>query len=62
MYNMSVALGNHDGVMNMIKTIRFPLERGEIEFSRWMNYRNLISMTIATVFFVSLYLSSIIWA
>lgn len=50
MYNMSVALGNHDGVMNMIKTIRFPLERGEIEFSRWMNYRNLISMTIATVF------------
>ena len=50
MYNMSVALGNHDGVMNMIKTIRYPLERGEVEFSRWMSYRNIISMSIATVF------------
>lgn len=50
MYNMSLDLGNNDGVMNMIKTIRYPLERGEIEFSRWMSYRNIISMSIATVF------------
>ena len=50
MYNMSVALGNHEGVMNIIKTIRYPLERGEVEFSRWMSYRNIISMSIATVF------------
>lgn len=50
MYNMSLSLGNQGGLMNMIKTIRYPFEKGEISFSRWMRYRNLISMSIATVF------------
>lgn len=50
MYELSLTLGNQDGIMNMIKTIRYPLERGEVEFSRWMSYRNIISMSIATVF------------
>lgn len=50
MYNMSLSLGNENGLMNMVKTIRYPFEKGEIIFSRWMRYRNLISMSIATVF------------
>ncbi len=50
MYNMSLALGNNDGLTNMIKIIRYPFEKGEISFSRWMRYRNLIAMSIATVF------------
>lgn len=50
MYAMSLTLGNHDGVLNMIKTLRYPLERGEIHFSRWINYRELISMVFATSF------------
>lgn len=50
MYHLSLTFGNNDGLLNMIKTIRYPLERGEIAFSRWMRYRNLIAMSIATVF------------
>lgn len=50
MYALSVQLGNHDGIMNMIKTLRYPLERGEITFSRMNSYRNLIAMLFATTF------------
>lgn len=58
LYNLSLTLGNKDGVMNMIKTVRYPFERGEIEFSRWMRYRNIISMSIGTVFlYIYLYRS-----
>ncbi|MCI7478146.1 MAG: oligosaccharide repeat unit polymerase [Selenomonadales bacterium] len=50
MYDLSVQLGNHEGVRNMIKTLRFPLEQGKIHFSRMNSYRNMISMVIATSF------------
>lgn len=50
MYELSLQLGNQDGVMNMIRTIRYPLERGELQFSRSIIYRNLISMSIAASF------------
>lgn len=49
MYKMSIALGNHDGLTNMIKTLRYPLEKGEITFSRWIRYRDMIAMSFATV-------------
>lgn len=50
MYTLSIQLGNQNGIMNMIKTLRYPLEQGQIQFSRWINYRNLISMVISTTF------------
>lgn len=50
MYKMSIALGNNSGLSNMIKTLRYPLEKGEITFSRWIRYRNLIAMAISTSF------------
>lgn len=50
LYSLSVQLGNHSGVLNMIRTLRYPLERGEIHFSRWVSYRNMIAMVLATSF------------
>ncbi len=51
-YDLSIALGNTTGISNMIKTVRYPLEREEISFSRWNSYRGLVSQVIA---YVSLY-------
>lgn len=48
-YDLSLGLGNHSGFTNMIKTVRYPLERGEIQFSRWMNYRYILAYSIASV-------------
>ena len=50
LYDLSVQLGNKDGIANMIKTLRYPLERGEIHFSRWVSYREIIAIAIATSF------------
>lgn len=50
MYELSIELGNHGGLSNMIKTLRYPIERGEITFSRWSRYENLVAMSFATVF------------
>ncbi len=50
LYELSVSLGNQDGMSNMIKTLRYPLERGEIRFSRWHSYREVISEAIAISF------------
>ncbi len=51
-YDLSIKLGNTSGISNMIKTVRYPLEREEISFSRWNSYRGLVSQVIA---YVSLY-------
>lgn len=50
LYELSVSLGNQDGLSNMIKTLRYPLERGEIRFSRWIRYRDVVSVAIAISF------------
>ena len=50
LYDLSVELGNRDGLLNMIKTLRYPLERGEIEFSRWNGYRGYVTMALASSF------------
>lgn len=50
LYDLSIQLGNQDGVANMIKTLRYPLERGQIHFSRWISYREVVAMVIATSF------------
>lgn len=50
LYELSVSVGNRDGIFNMIKALRYPLERGEIRFSRWISYRYIISMAVAISF------------
>lgn len=50
LYELSLQLENQSGVINMIKTLRYPLERGEITFSRWVSYRNLVVMIFSTSF------------
>lgn len=42
-YNVSLRFGNTDGIMNMINSLRYPLERGEFNFSRWFSYRRLFA-------------------
>lgn len=51
-YNLSVILGNKEGIANMIKTVRYPFERGEIRFSRLQAYRLLYAETVA---YISIY-------
>lgn len=48
-YDLSVALGNSKGISEMIKTVRYPLEREEISFSRWYSYRSLLAQVLAYV-------------
>ena len=52
LYSLSLDLGNTSGIANMIKTVRYPMERGEITFSRWQSYRLLIAQMLA---YISLY-------
>lgn len=42
-YDLSLQIGNTEGILGMIKTVRYPFERGEINFSRWQSYRNYFS-------------------
>jgi len=51
-YELSISLGNVSGISNVIKTVRYPLEREEVTFSRWFNYNTLIAQMIS---YVSLY-------
>lgn len=54
MYELSLSLGNTGGYANMIKTIRYPLERGEIILgTRFTQYRTYFAMVCA---FVSFYI------
>lgn len=47
-YIDSIRLGNNEGISNMIKTLRFAIERGNYRFSRWMTYRNLVATSICS--------------
>lgn len=51
-YNLSLQVGNTEGIFGMIKAVRFPLERGEINFSRWQIYRNYFSESFV---YISIY-------
>lgn len=54
MYELSLSLGNTGGYTNMIKTVRYPLERGEITLgTRFTQYRTYFAMVCA---FVSFYI------
>lgn len=54
MYELSLSLGNTGGYTNVIKTIRYPLERGEITLgTRFTQYRTYFAMVCA---FVSFYI------
>ena len=59
LYELSLQLGNQSGVINMIKTLRYPLERGEITFSRWVSYRNLVAM-IFSISFLFIFINNLI--
>ena len=48
-YRASIELGNTQGVSNMIKTVRYPIERGEVQFSRWRTYGFLFAQCLAYV-------------
>lgn len=52
-YNLSLQVGNIDGICGMFKAVRYPLERGEISFSRWQNYRYYVVMIFA---YISIYI------
>lgn len=47
MYELSIALGNTNGYLNMIQTVRPAIESNSVSFSRWMSYRQLIAQAIA---------------
>ena len=49
-YHLSVLLGNTDGIFNIIKTVRPAIEAEQVMLSRWMNYRQYISLAIASVY------------
>ena len=47
-YNLSLSLGNKDGIYGIIKTVRYALEQHQIySLGRWMTYRLLIAQTLA---------------
>ena len=49
-YNLLLSLNKHDGFFGIIKTVRYALERQEINFSRYMIYRFLIAKVISYTF------------
>lgn len=50
LYNLSVSLGNTNGYTNIIKTIRPYIENQSVSLSRWMNYRHVVALVLASVF------------
>lgn len=50
LYDLSIQLGNTNGLKGMISTIRPALEGHQIKFSRWMNYRQIIAQTITYIY------------
>lgn len=59
-YHLSVLLGNTDGIFNIIKTVRPAIEAEQVMLSRWMNYRQYISLAIASVYIYA-FLSNLIF-
>ena len=50
LYNLSVLLGNTNGYANIIKTIRPYIENQSVSLSRWMNYRQVFSLALSSIF------------
>lgn len=51
MYELSVAYGNHEGYLNVVRTLRPIIERNELVFDRWISYRSQLAQAIACGFF-----------
>ena len=47
MENLATSLGNRNGYLGIIKTIRPAIEQHKVVLSRWMNYRHVIAQMIA---------------
>ena len=50
LYNLSVSLGNTSGYTNIIKTIRPYIEKQTVSLSRWMNYRQVLALALASTY------------
>lgn len=49
LYTLAAALGNENGYMGMIKTLRPAIESNTVTFSRWINYRQVFALSVAAV-------------
>ena len=49
LYSLSLHFGNNDGYMGMIKSLRPGIEAQKIQFSRWVNYRQVFALSVAVV-------------
>lgn len=49
LYELSLQVGNSGGIGNMINSLRFPLERGEIEFPRAVRLGSAVALSISTI-------------
>ena len=49
-YDLSIECGNKEGYLKMIRTLRPFVERNELSFGRWFNYRMQIAQLVAYVF------------
>lgn len=49
-YDLALQLGNTGGISTMISTVRYPMERQEVSFSRWMSYRSLFVQSVCYVY------------
>lgn len=50
LYNLSISLGNVEGITSIIKIVRPAIEKQLISLSRWMNYRQALALAIASVY------------
>lgn len=50
LYDLSLSLGNVDGIGNIIKVVRPAIENQTVSLSRWMNYRQSVALAIASVY------------
>lgn len=49
-YQLSVLLGNDQGILNTLKVVRPAIEAQQIKLSRWMSYRMMIAQAITYVY------------
>lgn len=50
LYELSIRLGNTEGVANILKVVRPAVEKQSVFLSRWMNYRQVIAQSIASIY------------
>lgn len=50
LYELSIQLGNTEGVANILKVVRPAVEKQSVYLSRWMNYRQVVAQSIASIY------------